>query len=449
MKTRMFLLGLSSGSTLTLFSASIVLMVFSYDPNSGAIHQICGWPYPLFRASFLVALCGLLYPRHRAELLSGGPDCATYFKRTAPAFRRRKNEQKRCSHGRDQVHRYGAVVFAWRRASIDFRTALELSADVRYQSVLSYAYACFIVAIPRGNRPPALKGSPRLRIVRGGLAATPRSVGGSRVESGSPSPRPQLRHAGPHAPEMAPPQVVFASFLLYALLLMAPGAVPWIGIARDALPAVAFFAPAAYSGRAETLSIVQTVRALSAQVPLLARRRRAAVVPLDAGRRGNATVPRFRPPAAGFSLAVLASNIRPDVCRRRAVLHAQDLCRRAVRRLRCLLRRSVRPLHRGLQRNIDLSHGLAILHPPHAVVPPNKRRPGAPEEELRECFEVQPADLACRCVGFEGRRCRALGHAVALPGIAHDGVQFLLGRTHGLGPPTGKETLPALVRPRV
>ena len=60
-KTRMFLLGLGSGTTLTLFIASILLMVASYSPSAGAISVICGWPYPLYRAAFLASLCGLLY----------------------------------------------------------------------------------------------------------------------------------------------------------------------------------------------------------------------------------------------------------------------------------------------------------------------------------------------------------------------------------------------------
>ena len=40
---------------------------------------------------------------YRAEALPVGPDFATYFKRTAPAFRRCKNQQKRCSYGRDRI----------------------------------------------------------------------------------------------------------------------------------------------------------------------------------------------------------------------------------------------------------------------------------------------------------------------------------------------------------
>lgn len=139
-KTRMFVLGLSSGSTLTLFLVSILLMMFSYDPASGGIHEICGWPYPLFRASFLLCLCGLLY---------------------------------------------GGALFAWRRAKVDYHGALHVSADVTYDMVLAYAYACFTA--------------------------------------------------------------VFASFLLYALLLMAPGAMGYdVSRLRDALPAVAFLAPAVF-----------------------------------------------------------------------------------------------------------------------------------------------------------------------------------------------------------
>ncbi len=99
-KTRMFLLGLGSGTTLTLFIASILLMVASYSPSAGAISVICGWPYPLYRAAFLASLCGLLY---------------------------------------------GAVVFAWRRNSVDFRRALHLSPAVTYQAILSYSYACFVI----------------------------------------------------------------------------------------------------------------------------------------------------------------------------------------------------------------------------------------------------------------------------------------------------------------
>ena len=41
--------------------------------------------------------------RRRAGTLPGGPDVAMYSKRTAPAFQRCKNQQKRCSRGRDRV----------------------------------------------------------------------------------------------------------------------------------------------------------------------------------------------------------------------------------------------------------------------------------------------------------------------------------------------------------
>ena len=135
-KTRMFLLGLGSGTTLTLFIASILLMVASYSPTAGAISVICGWPYPLYRAAFLASLCGLLY---------------------------------------------GAVVFAWRRNSVDFRRALHLSPAVTYQAILSYSYACFVI--------------------------------------------------------------VFACFVLFALLLLAPDAVPGARKFRNTLPLIAFMAP--------------------------------------------------------------------------------------------------------------------------------------------------------------------------------------------------------------
>jgi hypothetical protein len=139
-KTRMFVLGLSSGSTLTLFCVSILVMMFSYDPASGGIHEICGWPYPLFRSSFLLCLCGLLY---------------------------------------------GGTLFAWRRCKVDYRSALDVSPFVTYDTVLAYAYACFIA--------------------------------------------------------------VFSAFLVYALLLMAPGALGAdVSAFRDALPALAFLAPALF-----------------------------------------------------------------------------------------------------------------------------------------------------------------------------------------------------------
>ena len=135
-KTRMFLLGLGSGTTLTLFIASILLMLASYSPSAGAISVICGWPHPLFRAAFLASLCGLLY---------------------------------------------GAVVFAWRRNSVDFRRALHLSPAVTYQAILSYSYACFVI--------------------------------------------------------------VFACFVLFALLLLAPDAAPGLRRFRNTLPLIAFMTP--------------------------------------------------------------------------------------------------------------------------------------------------------------------------------------------------------------
>ena len=111
-----------------------------YDPASGGIHEICGWPYPLFRSSFLLCLCGLLY---------------------------------------------GGTLFAWRRCKVDYRTALDVSPFVTYDTVLAYAYACFIA--------------------------------------------------------------VFSAFLVYALLLMAPGALGAdVSAFRDALPALAFLAPALF-----------------------------------------------------------------------------------------------------------------------------------------------------------------------------------------------------------
>ena len=41
--------------------------------------------------------------RGRVDVVSAGPGVAMYFKKTAPAFQRCKNEQERSSHGRDQV----------------------------------------------------------------------------------------------------------------------------------------------------------------------------------------------------------------------------------------------------------------------------------------------------------------------------------------------------------
>ena len=42
-------------------------------------------------------------PGRRVEILPVGPDFAMYFKRTTQAVQRCKNEQQRCSYGRDWV----------------------------------------------------------------------------------------------------------------------------------------------------------------------------------------------------------------------------------------------------------------------------------------------------------------------------------------------------------
>ena len=108
MKTRMFVLGLSSGSTVTLFVVSILVMVASYDPGAGGIHEICGWPYPLFRSAFLLCLCALLY---------------------------------------------GGVLFAWRRAKVDYRGALDVGDAVTYSGVLASVRRRFFYRGPPGSTP--------------------------------------------------------------------------------------------------------------------------------------------------------------------------------------------------------------------------------------------------------------------------------------------------------
>ena len=305
-KTRMFLLGLGSGTTLTLFIASILLMVASYSPTAGAISVICGWPYPLYRAAFLASLCGLLY---------------------------------------------GAVVFAWRRNAVDFRRALHLSPAVTYQAILSYSYACFVI--------------------------------------------------------------VFACFVLFALLLLAP-AVPGARNSATRCPPIAFMAPflvaawprtarpacawrrrAPRARRALALELWDRARAPFSKVTFAHVRRRRAV-----------SMPKiFADAQYGFAIVFDCDTDSATYIHAGYAARVSALCRALNRRC-----------------------GRRLMMP-------------RTDEELLECRQIFSADRARGRVDARNTAClvRARAHV--------DAVQFLLGRAHGWGLPRQHKRFPAWFYP--
>ena len=60
-KMRFFSLGLGTGAALQAVAASVVIMIFAYDPRSGAIHELAASYYAVFRASFLLCFWFLLW----------------------------------------------------------------------------------------------------------------------------------------------------------------------------------------------------------------------------------------------------------------------------------------------------------------------------------------------------------------------------------------------------
>ena len=58
---RFFALGLQTGLTLQMFAVSIVLMIISYDPRTGAVFELARTYYPLFRGLFFLCFFGVAY----------------------------------------------------------------------------------------------------------------------------------------------------------------------------------------------------------------------------------------------------------------------------------------------------------------------------------------------------------------------------------------------------
>eukprot|EP01041_Mallomonas_annulata_P009035 gene9035-18714_t len=101
-KTQFFYLGLSSGASLQMFCVSVILMFVSYSHDAGPINELSHEYYPVFRCIFFISFFFSLY---------------------------------------------GANLFIWRRAKIDYGTVLGVSYAHTYQYVLrgstSVAYIVF------------------------------------------------------------------------------------------------------------------------------------------------------------------------------------------------------------------------------------------------------------------------------------------------------------------
>lgn len=95
LKTQFFYLGLTSGASLQMFLVSIVLMVVSYSQHSGPLIQLSHEYYPIFRCVFFIAFFFSLY---------------------------------------------GADVFIWRRAKIDYRSILHVSSAHTYRNTPLHYY---------------------------------------------------------------------------------------------------------------------------------------------------------------------------------------------------------------------------------------------------------------------------------------------------------------------
>ena len=99
-KMRFFSLGLGTGAALQAFVASVVIMLFAYDPRSGAIHALAASYYAVFRASFLLCFWFLLW---------------------------------------------GVALFVWRRHGVDARGALGLTRGPTYHAVLTAVFSALLV----------------------------------------------------------------------------------------------------------------------------------------------------------------------------------------------------------------------------------------------------------------------------------------------------------------
>jgi len=60
-KLEVYCRGFLTGSSATMFGVSLFVMWTAYDPRSGAIQELAGWSYPLFRSSFFLSLTALCF----------------------------------------------------------------------------------------------------------------------------------------------------------------------------------------------------------------------------------------------------------------------------------------------------------------------------------------------------------------------------------------------------
>jgi hypothetical protein len=108
-KSGFFTLGLVLGASLQMFFISIILMVASYSNNAGPLVELSHEYYPVFRCMFLITMFFSLY---------------------------------------------GANLFIWRRAAIDYKAVLGVSAQHTYQYVIRgsaamayVVFTCFLLYI--------------------------------------------------------------------------------------------------------------------------------------------------------------------------------------------------------------------------------------------------------------------------------------------------------------
>mmetsp|Transcript_54494 Transcript_54494/g.108174 ORF Transcript_54494/g.108174 Transcript_54494/m.108174 type:complete len:534 (-) Transcript_54494:149-1750(-) len=99
-KSRALVLGFGLGASSTMLLVSVFIMWVSYDPRSGAIHELVNGYYAIFRAAFLVAYWALIF---------------------------------------------GTAQFIWRRCNVNYHAPLGISRDVTYTSTFTVVFSSFFL----------------------------------------------------------------------------------------------------------------------------------------------------------------------------------------------------------------------------------------------------------------------------------------------------------------